>query len=204
MKNVMNNSKKVLLMVALFATVIGYANDNLFTINKSVANKTVLTLDNVKQGNLFTIKDKNGIVLYKESIQKEGTYKKEFDLTSLPDGTYLFELDKDMEINIIPFTVILNEVSFDKSSSEVIFKPATRVKDGMVFINRLSLSKQVPLEVSIYFDSGIISNDYELIYNENLTSDDNFVGKVFKIEDYKEGNYKIVYKTEGRTFVEFI
>jgi len=200
MKNVMNNSKKVLLMVALFATVIGYANDNLFTITKSVANKTVLTLDNVKQGNLFTIKDKNGIVLYKESIQQGGIYKKGFDLTSLPDGGYFFELEKDMEITSIPFTVEANQVSFDKVKSETVFKPVTVVKDDLVFISKLALTES-PLEIEIYLNDGSGAKVYSEIVSE---CNNKKIERVFKIVNFKEGDYKIVYKTEGRTFVEFI
>ncbi|MFS4483629.1 hypothetical protein ACKGJY_11465 [Hyunsoonleella sp. 2307UL5-6] len=202
MKNVKNNSKKVFLMVALMATVIGYANSNPFSIVKSKANRTVLTL-NVKAGNLFTIKDVNGVILFKEAIEESGVYQKGFDLTELPNGNYFFELDKDMEINIIPFTVNANKVVYDKDNSETIFKPSTRVKDDMIFVNCLSMHKDL-LEISIYYDGGSALSNYELIHSETLTSEGNQIRKVYKIKDYTKGDYKIVYKTEGKTFVKFI
>ncbi|SEP76954.1 hypothetical protein SAMN05421824_0266 [Hyunsoonleella jejuensis] len=202
MKNAMNNSKKVLLMVALLATVIGYANDNTFFIRKGEANKTLLSID-VKEGNLFTIKDENGIILYKDFIEQTGIYTQGFDLTALPDGDYFFELDKDMEITIMPFTVYSNKVTFEKENSKTIFKPSTRVKDDMVFVNRLSMN-QAPVEIRIYFNSGGAFTSYELIHSEILTSEGNYIRKVYKIKDFTKGDYKIVYKTEGKTFVEFI
>ncbi|MBP2834288.1 hypothetical protein J8281_19060, partial [Aquimarina sp. U1-2] len=69
MKNVIHTSKKVFLMVALLVTVIGYANDKSFYISKGDAGKTTLTLMEVKKGDLFTIKNENGLILYKEAIQ---------------------------------------------------------------------------------------------------------------------------------------
>lgn len=202
MKNVKNNPKKVLIMVALMATVIGYANSNTFSIVKSKANRTVLTLK-VKAGNLFTIKDVNGTILFEEAIQESGIYQKGFDLTELPDGNYFFELDKDMEINIIPFTVNANKVVYDKDNSETIFKPSTRIKDDMIFINCLAMHKNY-LEISIYYDGGSALSNYELIHSETITSEGNQIRKIYKIKDYTKGDYKIVYKTEGKTFVKFI
>ena len=201
MKNAMNNSKKVLLMVALFATVIGYANDNTFFIRKGEANKTLLSLD-VKEGNLFTIKDENGIILYKESIQQTGIYTKGFDLTSLPDGSYFFELDKDMEVTSIPFKVISNEVSFNKELSKTTFKPLTVVKEGRILVSQLSLDEK-PLKIEIYIEGGSYTEAYKMIYSETIKNTKN-IERIYEISGFVEGKYKIVYKTDGRKFVEFI
>ena len=96
MKNAVKHSKKGILMVTLFATLLSFANDASFYTISTDAKRTALTLRDVKEGNLLSIKDNNGVVLYKESIQKTGIYTKGFDLTSLPDGMYVFELDKDL------------------------------------------------------------------------------------------------------------
>lgn len=202
MKNVMNNTKKVFLMVALLATVMGYANDRSFYITKGDANKTVLTLDDVKEGNLFTIKDENGVVLYKEAIQQSGVYKKGFDLTSLPDGSYFFELNKDMEITTIPFIVKASEVLFEKENAQTVFKPLTVLKNNRLFVSQLSLDKE-PLEIKIYQDGGAYSSPFQLIYEETI-SDTKTIERVFKLVNFSRGQYRIVYKTKGKTFVEFI
>ena len=94
----MKHSKKGILMVTLFATLLSFAKDASFYTIKKDANRTALTLINVKEGNLLSIKDNNGVILYKESIQTTGTYTKGFDLTSLPNGAYLFELKKILKL----------------------------------------------------------------------------------------------------------
>ncbi len=201
MKNVINNSKKVFLMVALAATVMGYANDKSFFYLKNEANKTVLTLTQVKAGNLVSIKDENGIVLYKELIQQAGIYKKGFDFSNLTDGKYFLELNKDVEIDIVPFSVKGKEISFEDEKTETIFKPVTVLKEDKVFITKLSLEKEA-LDIKVYYDSSD-TNQYELIHSESIKGTKN-IERILKISDFEKGNYKIVYRTEGRLFVEYI
>jgi len=166
MKNVIRNSKKGILLITMMVTLVSFANDaSLFNI-KNVAKKTALTLYNVKQGDLLSVKDITGLILYKEIIQKAGTYNKGFDLTNLPDGNYIFELDKDFEISSIPFTVKANVVKFDKDHETVVFKPVVRTKDNLVYVSQLCFNK-TPLKVEIYF-SGFDSGNYESVFLEKI------------------------------------
>ncbi|CAH8282718.1 hypothetical protein EV196_101573 [Mariniflexile fucanivorans] len=199
MKNVLNNSKKGILMVTLFATMLSFANEvSLFKIEND-AERTSLTLNDVKQGNLLSIKDNNGVVIYKELIEQSGTYTKGFDLTELPNGGYIFELDKDVEINTIPFTVLSNTVTFKKEMEATIFKPVTRVKGNVVFVSRLSLNK-APMKIAIYFtDSQNNFSTPELIYSETVENTEN-ASRIYKLASKNSGDYKIVFTTEDRVF----
>ncbi len=202
MRNVTNTSKKVFLMVALLATVMGYANDGSFFISKKDAKKTVLTLSNVKVGDLFTLKDANALVLYKETIQNPGVYMKGFNLTSLPNGTYYFVLDKDMEVESMPFHIKDGTVDFNRAASETVFKPSTHIKDNTVYVSKLSLNK-APLEIEVYRDQGDYS-PYKLVFSEVLESNSEKLERIYKLEENYKGKYKIVYKTEGKKFTELL
>jgi hypothetical protein len=201
MKNVIKHTKKGILIVTMFATLLSSANEVSFYSFKNDAKRTSLTLNDVKQGNLLSIKDNNGIVLYKELIQKSGIYTKGFDLTTLPDGGYVFELDKDLEINIIPFMVNSNEVSFNKDLEKIIFKPFTKVKDNVVFISKLTLNKE-PMKVEIYFNPSD-STYTELVYSETIKNTIN-INRVYRLTGLTKGNYKLVFNTEGRVFTKEI
>lgn len=108
--------KKSLLIVVLFTAMIGNANEA-FILTKLRDNKTtMLTLLDVKEGSKLLIKDRSGVILYRERIKDSGIYVKGFDFTSLPEGKYYFELDKGVEI---PFKVI-NRVKAAKSESKKI------------------------------------------------------------------------------------
>ena len=201
MKNVLKNSKKGILMVTMFATLLSFANDASFFNIKNDAEKTALTLYNVKQGNLLSIKDNNGVILFKEYIQESGIYTKGFDLTTLPNGEYVFELDKDLEINSIPFTVKSNLVVFEKENEKTIFKPFVRVKNDFVYITKLALNEE-PLEIKVYF-SRFDSSDSELMLTEKIVNT-KIIERIFKLDGLDFGTYKIVMHSEGKQFVKLI
>lgn len=198
MKNVIKHSKKGILLVTLFATLLSFANEAKFLNDKNEA-RTSLTLKNVKEGNLLSIKDDNGLTLYKEQILKAGIYSKGFDLTALPDGAYVFEVEKDMEINIIPFYVKLKKVIFDKEKEKTIFKPYFEVKDNLLHLTKLSLN-EAPLRIDFYFSD---LNDYKLVHSELIENTQN-IKKIFKLINLNKGSYKIVTHSEGREFTKII
>jgi len=201
MKNQIKNTKKGILMVTLMVASLSFANAKTSFDNTVVdAERTSVTFANVKEGDLLSIKDENGIVLYKESIQHAGIYTKGFDLTSLPDGKYLFELDKDVEITVIPFKVSTNKVEFDKDLEKTIFKPTTRVEGNFVFVSKLSLS-EAPLKIKVYYGSDF--NNYDLIHSETIENT-KLIERVYKLDGLNNGTFKIVYQTEGRQFTEII
>lgn len=201
MNKVIKNTKKVILMVAMMAMVMGYANEGL-SYTKENAKRTSLMINDVKEGNLLSIKDVNGITLYIEQIVESGIYTKGFDLTQLPDGDYLFELEKDVVIKSFPFTVTTNEVTFNKTNESTFFKPVTQTKGDLVYVNKLALNKE-PLDVLVYF-KGEDSKEDVLIHAEKIvnTEDKKTIGRVFKLAE--KGNYRIVYYSGKREFIEYI
>ena len=203
MKNVIKNTKKGIFMVIMFATMLSFANEvSFYSITKN-GNETSLTLNNVKAGDLLSILDDKDVVLYKEIIQKNGSYTKGFDLSTLPDGSYAFELNKAVEINTIPFTISNNNVTINKTAEKTIYKPITRVKGSVVLISRFSLEKQ-PLTVEIYYSADdSVYNNAELIYSEKIKDTENY-NRVFRLADINKGSYRIVYNTDGRSFTEEI
>ncbi|WP_370477510.1 hypothetical protein [Tamlana flava] len=197
MKSVIKNTKKGILMVTIMATLVSFANEDGKSIIKDDIKKTAITLTNVKVGDLLTIKDYNGIILYKESIEASGIYQKGFDLSALPNGDYFFEVDKDMEIKILPFTVKAKEVIFVKENGTSVFKPHIRQKDDMLLISKLALSLE-PLKVKIYSDN---NSEYEMIYSD-VIEDTRTIEKAYKLK--KGGDYKIVLSSDERTYTKFI
>ncbi|WP_142784400.1 hypothetical protein [Changchengzhania lutea] len=196
MKNVNKIFKNSILALTMCATMLGNANEISSINNKEDLKKTALVISNVKEGDLLSIKDDNGVILYKEFIKVSGTYKKGFDLTALPDGSYFFEVDKDLEIKTIPFTVKSNEVIFDKDSEVTIYKPYTRVKNDIIYVTKLSPNK-APFNIEIFHNN---SGDYNLVHSETIENTQT-IERIFKLQ---EGSYKIVYHTDNREFTKFI
>ena len=201
MKQVLEHSKKVFLMVALLATVMGYANEPSYFIMNNKAGGTVLTLKSVKEGNYLTIKGDNGITLYKESIQKSGLYQKGFDLTSLPDGDYFFELDKDLEIRTIPFTITNTVVSFKRDEEHITFKPYVRVEGSKLYVSKLALNLE-SLEVNIYYNGKNADSDFTTLISSEDLKGSQTLERVYKLDKKQKGHYKVVLSGEGHTYTK--
>lgn len=196
MKKVVKNH---LVLVALLVTMVNYAANITTLNNDDDSKKTVLTLENVKEGQQLLIKDNNQIILYKENISKSGDYKKGFDLTSLPDGEYFFELNKETVIEVIPFSVINNIVDFKKTKKTRIFKPHVETRNNTVYVTALSLNAS-PVNITIFYDN---VGSKETIYNETI-KDTMDIQKAFALDATKKGKYIFLFKTENRTFSNYI
>ena len=176
--------------------MMSYATNGL-DINSNInTKKTVFTINNVREGNQLAIKDLNGIILYKEKIAKSGTYSKGFDLTSLPSGSYLFELQKDLEIKSFPFTVKDEKVIFNGEET-IIYKPFVTLKGNHVYVSKLALNEE-PLEIKIYRNS-------ELIYSEEIKNTKT-IEKVYKLSTSgrETNNYTMVLKSNDREYFEYL
>ena len=186
-------TKRSLIILGLFTSLLSFANDGYNTIKEKEPKVTNVSFKNVKLGSMLSIKDINGLVLYKESIVKKGAYSKGFDLTALPNGEYYFELDSELKIVIIPFNVVSNQVKFKKEEEFTIFKPNIRVKDDIVYVSSSSDSES-PVNYRIYYQK---NND--LVYSEKLEIVMNF-NRIFDFSTSEKGTYLFVFFTEGRKF----
>lgn len=195
--------KTGILLVSMLATMLSNASKPEMVEKNFKIENTTLSIHNVKQGQQLLIKDSDGIVIYKEMIDKSGAYKKGFDLTALPNGDYYFELDKDIEVQVMPFKVVMNKVEFLKEKETKFFKPVIRFKDNKILLSRLSFD-QKPLEVKVYYeDNSYYGGDYLLLHSEKF-KDSKLIERVYQIDNLKKGSYKVVVKTEGREFTESI
>ena len=196
MKNRKTTLRKIILTGAMFVALISNATNGLNNDPDNDLKKTTFTINNVKQGNQLIIKDFNGLILYKEQIKDSGKYSKGFDLTSLPDGSYVFELEKDLEIKSFPFTVTAKNVVFNENET-TIHKPCVSFKNNYIYVSKLALNNE-PLDVKIYYQDGT-----GLIYSENI-KDTKVIEKVYKLALNAKGNYKIVLSSNGREYYEYM
>ncbi len=189
--------RKSLVLVALFVSAaVSYGNEISSNVNNGKGVRTTVTFKDVKKGSILSIKDVNGLVLYKEAIQLNGSYTKGFDLTSLPDGNYYFEMDKDVEVKIIPFKVVASVVTFNKTSEESIFKPVVFMSNNnYVHVSQMAVNNKV-LSVEIYAENG------DQIYSEKIEKEGDVLGKIYDFSTSAKGVYTFVMKTNGRRFVQ--
>ncbi len=194
MKNLVRTS---LVAIGLMISLSIYAGGTALTLKDKETNVTNVRFENVKKGSTLSIVDQHGLVLYTEAIEQNGLYSKGFDLTTLPNGDYFFELNSELKIVLIPFIVNLSEVLFDKGSEESIYKPVVRTKHNMVYVSR-ALIDQTSLSFKIYY-----ADNYELVESENFKEFEE-VKKVYDFSNSEKGNYIFVFESKGRKYSKTI
>ncbi|PQJ32531.1 hypothetical protein BST92_11605 [Nonlabens arenilitoris] len=187
----MKTMKNLIIIALMLTTLTGYAAKLTNTV--PAKNVTTVKFNNVKKGQLLTIKDATEVTLYSETIQLNGNYKQQFDLTTLENGTYRIELNKDSQVLIQQFNVNNGIVSF--STENVFYKPVAVQKNNQILISQLVSSDEV-LDVQIYYNDNLI--------HEDEISDAAVLSRIYQLSSDKKGEYFIVMKSAGKTFYKSI
>ncbi|MEM5563522.1 hypothetical protein WNY78_00330 [Psychroserpens sp. AS72] len=181
---------KTLVMVAFMLTIVtGYANENVIDVPSKAI--TTLKFSNVKKGHQYTIIDNEGVILFSETIKRNGTFLKKFNFTALEDGSYTVELSKDFEIIITPFIIQSNNVVFLESKEKTVFKPVVRTKDDQLLISLLSMDTKT-LDIELFYNG-------ESILKDTLTGDQ-VLNKVYKLSEKEKGDYYLHMTSGDRVF----
>lgn len=187
MKTIIRKSVLVALMLGTFSS---YANGTTLT-EKNGTEKSV-ELINVRKGQRWSIKNSDGKVLHQEEIKNTGSYTQEYDFTSLKNGYYTVEVNKDFQIEVIPFTIISGKATFYKKEEKVIFKPVLRTQEHTVMITKLDFDA-APLKVAIYYEG-------DVIFKDTLEGGD-IISRVYRLKKDIKGLYKVVMKANDRTYI---
>jgi hypothetical protein len=192
-----NLAKKSLVLLGLCASLMGYANTKDNGAKEKEPKITNLRFESVQHGSVLSIKDQAGLILYKESIDQTGAYSKGFDLNSLDDGEYYFELDSELKFLILPFTVSANDITFKEAEKNTIIKPFLHVKDEKVYVSRPSFVGK-PLTCKIFF-----AENYDLVLSEKFEQESE-VKRVYDFSKAEKGNYVFVFQSNGKKYSKTI
>lgn len=181
-------ARRILVIALVLGTLSSYAAKLVETNNKEER----IVLNNVKKGQQLFIKNGRGEVLYEELITKNGSFSKKFDFSSLENGYYTLELDKDFHIQVTPFTIVLDKVIFYEKAATTIFKPVIRNTENKVMISKFSF-EETSIKVTIYYKN-------EVIVKETVKGIDT-LKRVYSLEKNKRGAYTVVINSNNRTYI---
>lgn len=183
--------RRVLVVVFMLGTLFNYAN-NEKEFNKTIdAKKVKVVFKDVKKGQLLSVKDKNGFQLHSETVSSQGELIKFFDLSTLNNGVYTIELNKEFKIVIKSLLIKDNNVSFIKDSEKIIFKPVIRNKENLVLISKVNFDKK-PVKITLFY------ND-EVIYSETL-KDELMLKRVYRLDKELRGNYTVIVYCDDESY----
>jgi hypothetical protein len=183
--------RRVLVVVFMLGTLFNYAN-NEKEFNKTIdAKKVKVVFKDVKKGQLLSVKDKNGFQLHSETVSSQGELIKFFDLSSLNNGVYTIELNKEFKIVIKSLLIKDNNVSFIKNSEKIIFKPVIRNKENLVLISKVNFDKK-PVQITLFY------ND-KVIYSETL-KDELMLKRVYRLDKELKGKYTVIVYCDNESY----
>jgi hypothetical protein len=182
--------KKHLVAVTFLLSLVSYATEKNIS-STTEGRKVKVEFTAVKKGQVLSIKNKNSIVMYSDIIEMAGNYARIFDLTSLENGKYTTELEKDFETIIKPFLIENGLVTFLPEENKTIFKPVIRIQDNLLLISKISLENQ-PIKITLYYKG-------DVIYTETA-KDIKVLNRAFRLLKNKKGNYTATINANGKKY----
>ena len=182
--------KKYLVAVTFLLSLISYATEK--NISSTIEGRKVkVEFTAVKKGQVLSIKNANSIVMYRDIIEMAGNYARIFDLTSLENGKYTTELEKDFETIIKPFLIKNRLVTFLPEENKTIFKPVIRTQDNLLLISKISLEDQ-PVKITLYYKG-------DVIYTET-SKDTKVLNRALRLLKNKKGNYTVAISADNKNY----
>jgi hypothetical protein len=176
--------------------VMGFALANETQIRVLNEKKILLRMENVSENAILVIRELNGPEFYSEKIKiSNETYVKLFDLTNLPDGKYVVELEESMKFISYEISLVHNKICSTGIVKYETFKPTILEKGAKVYVSNFNLDNR-PLSINIYD-----SND-ELVSNETLVGNVD-LGKIYDFSNVS-GKFRIEMSRGDKTFSQIV
>lgn len=188
MKKVIKNVLFIVLMQVAFNT-----SGSTLTPDPEIVNKEIDYNNELKTAKAV-VKNAKGKIIYEEMVNVSNEFKIDLELSTLQDGFYSIELDKDSEINVTSFVVVSNQVILNEKKSYSIFKPFLRIKGTLVYLSRLSFEKK-------HLNVKVFDVENNLIYSEQIKEEEQ-LERIYDFSQVDEKKIKIVLTTEGRKFIQ--
>jgi len=156
------------------------------------AKKIVLNFENMFADKVKCtfLSSENGVI-FSDVIYTSERKSKKYDLSKLPIGNYVVEVNDLMKIERLSLTVTSKGVEFANEESNITYKPTLWLNENnTVDFNLLALQKDVKIS---------ISNGDEVLLEERITGE-NSVGRRFNLNQFAGQDVTVNVYHAGETF----
>jgi len=188
---------KTLMAIALLAAgFVANANEKERAIEITTVKQkaVVLTMQNIQKGTRITLWNEEGELLFEDEAETDA-YGKVFNLQQMEAGRLTLELENQESLEILPINVSKEAAEMDKSASLFISKPVVKHNDTSlkVYLGQKCLDMQ--MTIFDKFD--------DVVHRSEIEKGDAKVQR-YDIADLADGNYKIQFTADGRSFYHTI
>ncbi|KQR70704.1 hypothetical protein [Pedobacter sp. Leaf176] len=167
-----------LIAATMFTASATYANDGIYTLDvKSEDAKTIrFSIDKASDINL-SIRELNNEVLFEESIHSAGAASKSYDLSALPNGEYVLNVESDAKLATYTIVIANDKAVVSVPKITELLRPVL-TKDQSVLTLSLDNAAKGPIQVQIF-------NEYnDELYSETFTDKAKLVKKFDTAKTY--------------------
>lgn len=180
----------------LAAGFLANANEKERTIELTTESSkaVVLNMENIEEGTKISLWNEAGVLLFADEA-KDNAYGKVFNLNQMDEGELTLEIESKESLEILPIKVTQTSASLNKDQSVMISKPMVKHNEQSlkVYLGQKCLDMQMTI-----FDS----ND-DVVHRSQIKKGNAKVQR-YDISDLADGNYKIQFTADGRSFYHTI
>ena len=182
-----NRKKLIAAVVALFAICsVSYGQvQNTSAFIKPQSDKSfALYLNEIDFPSVkISIKDNEGRNLYTKTVKNQDSFAKKFNMSQLPQGSYMLSLEDEQSIQNIPLSVIDQTVQIEMDEKTRIYKPFVKQDAEMLDVMVFS-PKKMQHQITIYDDAN------QVVYNETI-NEQVTIEKRYNLTNLAPGKYNI-------------
>lgn len=189
----MKNAKGLLTVTLIvLVTLVNAMGSNEYLDLRITGKKTFqVSVKNVVGDTKISISDLAGITLHASQISNLTSFKREFDVSSLPSGSYILAIADEYKTQKVALK-ISEQIELDLSNVETKLNPIITANGENVSVS-IYAHENEKLRVSIY-DAAQNRIENAVIQGTG------FIGRKFNLESLETGKYSVVVNHEGRSF----
>ncbi len=181
-----------LLSVALVATVAANAS-NKVKVEVLASNELSITMSEVVEGEVLSISDKKGKLVFSEILSATTSYTKTLDFSKLTQGVYYVKAETGNSIKVTPFIIVPDQVKIIKGETKTYNAPVYEIENGIAKLN-IDNKDQHDVSITVYAKNSSIPLEEVRLNTPKITKTYNF--ESLPISEYKiviyQGDYSYI------------
>lgn len=183
--------KFTVMAALLFHIVVANASEPKLNLVADLSEKSlIIDLDEVSKDTKIQFLDSENYIIYSDSSFKNKSIHTKFDLSNLDEGSYIFKLESSTKT--ITYEILIRKETIVIKDKVEVIKPAFRVKEDVVYINFLNISKK-GVEIKVY------DSEDRVLYSEKFT-DSLIVEKAITFKNAYKGEYTVIVKNTNGNY----
>ncbi len=181
-----------LLSVALIAAVVVNAS-NKVKVEVLTSNELSITMSEVIEGEVISVSDEEGEVVFSEILSASRSYTKTLDFSKLKQGVYYVKTETGEAIKVTPFIIVPDQGKTIKGATKTYNAPVFNIENGVVKLS-IDNEDQHNVSITVYAKNSSIPLEEVRLNESKIVKNYNF--ESLAISEYKiviyQGDYSYV------------